>query len=141
PAQEQLTAFRLQTACAREARAWLNERERNEGYNPNANGNLSIVVDLGRTHYSLARRACYAVIDQQTTLSGKFYNFNYSRQLYQVDGDLAVAQISGDTIDVAKTFVDPAGVLVRDLKACSVGETRCDSLATWNLWTRSYLEE
>lgn len=140
--REQLVAFRLQTACAREARAWLSERERNEGYNPNANGNLSIVVDLGRTHYSLARHACYAVVDQQTTLSGKLYNFNYSRQLFRVDGDVTpVAQISGDTTNAGKAFLEPAGVLVRHMNICAVVATHCDSLATWNHLTRPYLEE
>jgi len=141
-AQAQLAAFRLQTACAREAREWLNERERNEGYTPNASGGLLIIIDLGKTHYSLVRHGCYAVVVQQTTVSGPIYNFNYSRELYQVDGDLApLAHISGDTSSAVEGIPDPDVVLVRDMKSCSVEHAQCDSLATWNARTRPYLEE
>src|SRR6185437_12247277 len=79
-AEQQLAAFRLQTACAREAHAWLNERERNEGYNPDASGGLLITVNLLTTHYSLGKRACYAVVDQQTTVSGsRVFSFGDER--------------------------------------------------------------
>jgi hypothetical protein len=141
--QQQLAAFQLQTACAREARAWLNERERNEGYNPNASGNWTTVVNLGTTHYSLMRHGCYAVVDQQTTLAGKnLYVFSISRELYRVDGAVEpIARIVGTTEDAAQAVEDASGILVHGLKVCLVDGQSCDSLATWNQRTRPYLEK
>lgn len=141
-ARQQLAAYQLQTACAREARAWFNERQRNEG-NPTPWRGFTSFLDLGETHYSLARHACYAVLDLQTTISsGRTFVFADSHRLFQVDGDSEpVAEVSGATRDPKEALIGTVAVLVRDTKSCTVAGQNCDSLATWQAWTRPYLAE
>lgn len=131
-ARVQLAAFQLQTACAREARAWFNERQRNEG-NPTPWRGFTSILVLGEAHYSLAQHACYAAVDEQTTISsGRQFVLTDSHKLYRVDGDLEpIAEISGATSDPKEALIGAGAVLVRDIKSCTVANHKCDSLAVW----------
>lgn len=141
-ARQQLVAFQLQAACAHEARGWFTERRRNEG-NPTPWRGFTSVLALGETHYSLARHACYAVIDEQTTIaSGRQFVFADSHKLYQVDGDLEpIAEISGATSNAKEALIGAVAVLVRNVKSCTVAGQDCNNLVTWQAWTRPYLAE
>ncbi len=133
-----LATFRLQTACAREARAWVNERLRNEDYKP---GPLAI-FQIEKTHYSLEKHGCYAVVDARSDIStGRYSAINVERRLFLVDGYWRpMAEITAGTTNIIRGLYGVRSVLVHDMKLCVVGVRTCSSFEEWELWTAPYLE-
>lgn len=135
--QQQLADFRLQTSCAREAWAWVNEHERNEDYKPSS---LEI-IEMDQTHYSLIERGCYAVVDERST-APNLSLFGDDRRLYKVDGGWhAIAEITGGTRNPTDGMYGVRSILTHGMKLCSVGVHKCSSYAEWEALTSPYLQD
>ncbi len=139
--RRQLADFRLQTACAAEARAWVNEHERNEGYTPASSG-LGL-LEMDQTHYSLAEHGCYAIVDERITSNlPSFSEYSDERRLFEVDGGWhAVAAITGATRNPRDGMYGIRRILTHGMKLCTVGARKCSSYAEWQALTRPYLKE
>lgn len=135
--QRQLADFRLQTACAREARAWVNEHERNEDYKPSS----IEIIELDQTHYSLIKHGCYAVVDDRST-APNLTLFGDDRRLYKVDGGWhGIAEITGGTRNPTDGMYGGRSILIHGMKLCAVGERKCRSYVEWEALTRPYLQD
>jgi Nuclease-related domain len=122
--EQQLATFQLQTACAREARAWFREHLSEGGGNLNSRGN-SMRWSLVQYHYSLREHGCYAVVEIMTDLTG--HNVSVVGEdliLYRVDG----SQIGGVSASGGHVGADRGRVA---LKGCWLKRIHCSRLADW----------
>ena len=94
---QQLAAFGLRAACAREARNELKEELRGHGLSgaPTMTQDGSLNVLLAKAHYSLQEHNCYSVIDFEVRRRSFFTGIRmlirvgrFNRQIAELDGTI-----------------------------------------------------